>query len=671
MENENANRIAELNQVITGIMKHDDLVDGNIEKILPFIVRKVSTAIDVERVSIWRFTPDETEIQCIAGYKKSTDEHFAGERIRIKNYPSYLKAVGDDKILVVEDVRKDERTEEMYRGYWEPKGVVSTLDAQIRIHGKLIGILCCKHVGSIRKWKPCEVNFVSQIADLISQAFLNCELKTLINSVRKQSEIMQRILNSLPEGIIVIDQDKRVIMVNKTGREYLPRLTNVGVGSKVSKIGRFPIDKVLELKPGIPLEVSVEKPFKLFEIFVYPLQEEGYLLVLKDITYSREIQMKTELQNRLASIGALSAGIAHDFNNILMSIMGFAEIIKYEESLSPVAMGHLSGIITQSKKASKLIRQILDFGRRTVIEPRPVDMVSFIKEMIEVFKRTLPENISYKFNYEPGTYWINADPAQIQQVLLNLATNSRDAMPEGGRITIGLEKFKLKEGDYPHCPGMKPGEWIKTIFQDTGTGIPEDVMPKIFDPFFTTKQRNEGTGLGLSQVYGIISQHGGFIDVESRTGEGTKFIIYFPCFKPEKLKEDKLDKLAEEEKIRSVGILLIEDEHSVKEVTRRMLERMGHRVFTASDGREALHIFEKNKDEIEIILSDMVLPDIKGIDIFKILKQKNSRIKFLIMTGYPVGAEHEISKSEISGWIQKPVEFAELKKLIKRTVEGK
>lgn len=611
MQDENANKIAELNQVITGIMKHDDLVNGNIEKILPFIVQKVSLALDVERVSIWRFTPDGKEIQCIAGYKKSTDEHFVGERIRIKNYPSYLKAIDDEKILVVEDVEKDERTKELYRTYWEPKGIVSTLDAQVRIHGKLIGILCCEHVGSARKWKPCEANFASQIADIISQAFLNCELRTLINSVKKQSDMMQKIMDSLPEGILIIDQDKRVIMANKTGKEYLPRLTNVGLGSKVSKIGRFSIDMILELKPGIPLEVNMEKPFRLFELFIYPLQEEEYLLILRDITYSRDTQMKTELQNRLASIGGLAAGIAHDFNNILMSIMGFAEIIKDEESLSPVARGHLDNIITQGKRASKLIRQILDFGRRTVIEPRPIDVVSFVKEMIEVFKRTLPENISYKFNYEPGTYWINADPAQIQQVMLNLAMNSRDAMLEGGRITISLEKFKLREHDYVPYPGMKPGEWVRIIFQDTGTGIPEDVLPKIFDPFFTTKERNEGTGLGLSQVYGIVTQHGGFIDVESQTGKGTKFIIYFPCFKAEKLEEDESDKIAEKEKVRSVGLLLIEDEHSVREVTRRMLERMGHRVFSVSNGREALHIFEKNKDEIEVILSDMVLPDIR------------------------------------------------------------
>ncbi len=244
------------------------------------------------------------------------------------------------------------------------------------------------------------------------------------------------------------------------------------------------------------LEVHTENPFRLFELFVYPLQEGGYLLILRDITYTRETQIKTELQNRLASIGELAAGIAHDFNNILMSIMEFAEIID-NEPLSTEAKGHIESIIAQGKRASRLIRQILDFSRRTVIEPNPIDMVLFIKEIIEVFKRTLPENISYEFNYKPGNYWINADPAQIQQVMLNLAVNSRDAMPKGGKITINIEEFDLREHDYNPYPNMKPGKWIKIIFQDTGEGIPEKILPKIFDPFFTTKERNERAGLGF------------------------------------------------------------------------------------------------------------------------------------------------------------------------------
>lgn len=481
---------------------------------------------------------------------------------------------------------------------------------------------------------------------------------------KKELEVL---IDSLPEGIFIVDKERKVIMANKKGIKYLSEFAEVKVGEKISQIGGFSLEEIIRIKYSPSLKLSSKTSSAVFEIFVQPLKGKGHLFFIKDITREKDIQIKTELQNRLAAIGGLATGIAHDFNNILMSIMGFAEIIRDEEVLSLSGKENIKSIITQVRRASRLIKQLLDFGRKTILEPKPLELTSFFKGMLDIFKRTLPENIKYKFVHEPGDYWVNADPLELQQVMLNLAMNSKDAMPEGGEIIIKMEKFEFeKEKDAPY-PGMKPGEWIKINFQDTGTGIPEKILPRIFEPFFTTKSTHEGTGLGLAQVYGIVSQHCGFIDVKSKVGEGTTFIIYLPSLKIKELEEEKVEITTE---IKEWRILLVEDESYVREVMEKMLKKMGCEVFSASTGKEALRIYQEKCKNVSLVISDMILPDIKGIEIFKILKRERRDLKFLLITGYPIESEKEIIKLGITEWVHKPIDFEQLKKAINRILKS-
>jgi len=268
------------------------------------------------------------------------------------------------------------------------------------------------------------------------------------------------------------------------------------------------------------------------------------LLIIVDITERKEIEEKLQAaltkleetqvelvqQERLAAVGGLAAGIAHDFNNILSIIVLNVELGLHTPQLPPKLYRQLTTISQQMKRAANLVQQILDFGRRGELRPRQLDLVPILKEQIELLQLTLPANIKLNLSYGSDEYIVNADVTHMQQILINLALNAIDAMPEGGDLGLGLERLRLVSQDEAPLLRMELGEWIQVSVSDTGTGISPDVVSHLFEPFFTTKPFGKGTGLGLAQVYGLVQQHHGHIGVETQEGEGTSFVIYLPPY---------------------------------------------------------------------------------------------------------------------------------------------
>jgi len=365
-------------------------------------------------------------------------------------------------------------------------------------------------------------------------------------------------------------------------------------------------------------------------------------------------------QERLAAVGQLAAGIAHDFNNLLTGIIGYAQLLEMREDVPESAKKDLKRIEREGGRAAHLIRQILDFSRKSIIQRQPLELVAFLGETIKFLQRTIPENTHIVLATSYGEYSVNADPAQMQQILTNLAVNARDAMPEGGELRFQLSRFTLVPGEPPPCPGMSPGEWIELSVSDTGTGIATEHVPRIFEPFFTTKEVREGTGLGLAQVYGIVMQHDGFIDVESELGKGTTFLIYLSALGGgEEVSEEK----APEEIRRGRGetILVVEDDPMVLEMVGKMLEELGCCVLTAGNGEEALSVYDQHGEDILLVLTDMVMPGVDGMELFYALREQNSQVKVVVMTGYPLkDAEGELLSQGIVAWVQKPIDFGKL-----------
>ncbi|MCP4536308.1 MAG: response regulator [Chloroflexi bacterium] len=395
----------------------------------------------------------------------------------------------------------------------------------------------------------------------------------------------------------------------------------------------------------------------------------------KALTELQDTQERLVHQERLAAVGQLAAGIAHDFNNILASIVLYTQMSLLESGLSAQLRERLEIIGEQSDHAAKLVQQILDFGRRAVIERRPLILTPFLEGMINLLIRTLPESIHIILECGPGEHVINADSTRIQQVILNLALNAREAMPGGGELRITVSGAMV-QGDIKcvTCGRITEGKWVQVTVTDTGTGIPPDVLPHIFEPFFTTRAPL-GSGLGLAQVYGIVKQHGGHIDVETQmvdadrkqTGEqstGTTFTLYWPAMiepKPESLTQKPLGLAQGNEQV----ILIVEDDITTQTALVNVLETLNYKTLKASNGKEALEIFEQHWQEISLVLSDWVMPLMDGIELVHKLNQYHSVVRVLMLTGHPLDESTQKSVPEgVVGWVQKPLRLEQLAEAI-------
>jgi two-component system cell cycle sensor histidine kinase/response regulator CckA len=319
----------------------------------------------------------------------------------------------------------------------------------------------------------------------------------------------------------------------------------------------------------------------------------------------------------------------------------------------------LEVIAQQADRAADLVQQILDFGRQTVLERQPLILEVFLKEVVKLLQRTLPENIQMDLAFEPGDYVIQADPTRIQQVIVNLALNARDAMPNGGKLHISLARMSGQAIYCVDCGPVLGGEWIEIAVADTGCGIPPEVLPHIFEPFFTTRAPL-GHGLGLAQVYGLVNQHEGHIAVETAVGKGTTFRMYWPVL-PE-VQSSPIPH-AEKEIVEGQGetILVVEDDALVRSVLVDVLKTLGYHIIEAADGQEALALYEHHADNIALVLSDWVMPAMGGLELVQALQKRDPTLKVLMLTGHPLSQEtRETVPPNVVGWTLKPPSLEQL-----------
>jgi signal transduction histidine kinase/ActR/RegA family two-component response regulator len=498
-------------------------------------------------------------------------------------------------------------------------------------------------------------------------------LRTLLAEAQQQR--LESLVEHFPEGILMVDADLRLVLANPVAKEYLVALTDTGVGESLTRLGRCPIDELLRPPPeGLYHEVEAGIPsYRVFEVAVRSLEigpeSGGWVLVLRDVTEERQLQERVQQQERLAAVGQLAAGIAHDFNNLLTGIIGFADILQKRPDMPEPARARLGRIVEQGERGAYLVRQILDFSRTSVSQLLPLNLIPFLKEATRFLERTIPENIRIALDIEPGEYVVRADPTQIQQILTNLAVNAWDAMLAEGELKLRLSHFTRQPGQRPPCFGMPPGEWEVLSVSDSGTGIPADALPRIFEPFFTTKEPGKGTGLGLAQVYGIVKQHEGYISAESRDGEGTTFAIYLPTLATRTTIPPAEDP---EDMPRGHGetVLLVEDEPAVLEVGTAILEELGYQVLTATNGHRALEVYAAHQDEIALVLMDMVMPEMGGVQLFHALRELYPAVKAVMTTGYPLEEEgKQLLGQGILAWLQKPMKPAQLAQIVSRALQ--
>ncbi|MGD9105697.1 MAG: PAS domain S-box protein, partial [Desulfobacterales bacterium] len=390
----------------------------------------------------------------------------------------------------------------------------------------------------------------------------------------------------------------------------------------------------------------------------------GTLAILRDISAKKKFEAKLQYMERMEAIGTLAGGIAHDFNNLMMGMQGNISLILYDADPLPPYYERLKTIEKLIQSGSDLTRQLLGYARKGKYEVKPINLNQIVKYNSETFGRTR-KNITIHREFAEDLFAIKADESQIGQVLINLYINAADAMPDGGELilkTMNVTHKKMKNKRYD----PKPGRYVLLEVTDNGTGMDEKTIERIFEPFFTTKEMGGGSGLGLASVYGIIKGHGGYIEVDSEKGHGTTFSIYLPA------SNQSVEEISEtyEQIIKGdKTILLVDDEEIVIDVGSQLLKKLGYNVIEAGNGKEAIQLFGEWRDKIDIVILDMIMPDIGGGEVYDRIKEIDPQVKVLLSSGYSIdGQATDILKRGCNSFIQKPFNMTTLSKKIREVL---
>ena len=393
-----------------------------------------------------------------------------------------------------------------------------------------------------------------------------------------------------------------------------------------------------------------------------------YIAIKQDVTEKKNLHAELTQMQKMESIGTLASGIAHDFNNILGIILGYASLIERDPETSAQSIASITAAVN---RGAGLVRQILTFARKAGVVFGPLEVNIMIKEIVKMLRETFPKTIEISLQLGKNIPPVNADATQLHQTILNLCVNARDAMPNGGNLILATA---VVDGESLQniFPDVGSGNFVHVSVADTGIGIDEKTLGKIFDPFFTTKEKGKGTGLGLSVVYGVMKEHHGFVNVESAPGKGAAFNLYFPVL------QDHVPvaaaSSAEDQKTPGghETLLVVEDEETLLEMMKVLVEDKGYRVITAVDGLQALDIYRSHKNEIDLVVTDVGLPKITGEVLFHELKKLNPSVKVIVASGYiEAESKSEIFKAGVKEFIQKPYLPDEVLRKIREVLDRK
>lgn len=457
--------------------------------------------------------------------------------------------------------------------------------------------------------------------------------------------------------------EKKIILINKVGKlpKWHPKIFNA-------------LDMPIVFKDKLIANIIVgnkkgnynEEDLKLLEEISSYLAPVVHceLVRLKEEEEKKELQKQLYQIQKMDAIGKLAGGIAHDFNNILSIIIGNCEILMKKIDKENTLHKNILEIYDAAKRSSDLTKKLLGFARKQTITLKTFKINEKIRESYDMFKRLIGENIEIKLFLDEDVGYIRFDPAQIDQILTNLCINSRDAIMDNGIITIETYNFEIDDKYCSKHYGFIPGKYFVLAISDNGCGIKEEHLNHIFEPFFTTKEK--GTGLGLSTVYGIVKQNNGFINVYSAEGKGTTFKIYFPEFKGKAKINKEKKHIFNDLKAKGETVLIVEDEESILNFCKNMLEGLGYKVLASSKPYEAIQIAKEFKGKIDLLLTDVIMPDMNGKELEENLKKYHPKIKTLYMSGYSANIiKHNNVLDKETNFIQKPFSSIELAEKIK------
>jgi PAS domain S-box-containing protein len=509
-------------------------------------------------------------------------------------------------------------------------------------------------------------------------------------ALRESEERFRRIYDDSPIGYHELDANGRMVRVNRTELEMLGYPAEEMLGEPVWK---FVLEEettrhviMAKIEGDVSFHETFERTYRRKDGTTLPAlvkdrllrDQEGRIIgihsTVEDLTERRrseETLKKSDSQlrqwQRLEAIGRLAGGIAHDFNNLLMTIKGCGEILLQELDPNDPRREEVEQIQKAAERAAELTRQLLAFGRKQVLQPQVVDLNEIVSNMNKILQRVIGEDIQLHTLLGPRLHPVKVDPAQIEQVIMNLAVNARDAMPRGGNLTIETASVFLDEDFARQHASVKPGPYVMMAVTDTGCGMNKETQSHLFEPFYTTKEKGKGTGLGLSTVYGIVKQSEGNIWAFSEFGQGTTFKIYLPAVPPSAPEPSKSPELRRVAAMETETILLVEDEKALRSMMRNTFQKKGYTVLEAEHGQEALKICADYSGPIHLMVTDMVMPFLGGKELAEKLGPQRPEMKILYMSGYPGQREALDSGTE---FLQKPFTLNTLEAKVREILDA-
>jgi PAS domain S-box-containing protein len=576
-------------------------------------------------------------------------------------------------------------------GHWRDealrRGYRACASFALKGEGNIVGTFNL-YAGECGFFNDEEVRLLDELATDISFAMEVSRHETERRWVEEAHGRLAIAVEQAAEIIVITDADATILYVNPAFEKVTgySKMEAVGQNPRFLKSGKQNVDFYRQMwetlalgkvwkgritnkkKDGTPCEM---------EMTISPIRDTAgkiinYVAVQRDVTQEAALESQLRQSQKMEAIGQLSGGVAHDFNNILTVVQMHASLLESQGHLPQEARESAGEIARAADRATNLTRQLLTFSRRQAMQARNLDLNEVVANMTQMLHRILGEDIRMDVHYDEHRVPIHADIGMMEQILLNLTVNSRDAMPKGGRLVIETSVVEFDEPAVSRLPQARVGSFACLTVSDTGVGIPPEILPHIFEPFFTTKDVGKGTGLGMATVYGIVQQHHGWINVYSEVGQGTTFRVYLPH--PDTMAEQKPAQPAlSSARGGNETILLVEDESALRILVRDVLTRLGYRVLEASTGLKALAVWKQTRREVHLLLTDLVMPDdMTGMELAQQLLQDSPQLKVIYTSGYSQAiAGKNISLQEGVNFLPKPFDPFKLAQTVRASLDGK
>ena len=565
----------------------------------------------------------------------------------------------------------------------------------IRLHGDMDGIAAATEIRSVEPIpivyltaytdaKTLERASVTQPLGYILKPFQLRELETTIQLALYKSKVqaelnqytrqLDSIMRYATDGFVLIDSGANILRMNSKAEAYL-QLLNHQFDHPLQALGEYSIDSFLGDNQSNTWTIHAPESEHVFEITVSEgftssttsnTDEASRLFVIRDITLQQRMQRENEENARMAAIGQLAAGIAHDFNNILGVILTQVGIIKMSQAnLTDKTRDHLSGIQYHVTRATDLITQVLDFTRSSHLDMNPLKVYPLLNELVKLINRTFPKSIDIEFAHESSDFWITGDPTRISQAIMNLVIRARDAMVTGGQLLISIEGISSSLLPTSIASPNNIDNWIRIRVEDTGEPIDATVIPHIFDPLVDPENTQRGLSMQLAQTGGIVEQHEGYIVVDTQPNR-TVFEIFLPeLSKTHTEQPAEEDTLIHEERSGKLTVLLVEDDNSLRDTMIETLELFDYTVISAVNGLEGLEKFQDYRSTIDIVLTDMIMPNMDGLQMCREIRKFSESVPLVITSGYSSHTYDEIEDIEIAAWLKKPIDIETLNKTLR------